>query len=372
MFFAATEDKHGPGLWVTDGTSGGTRLVKEFAPSMDWQSSPLLLTELGGRLLFFRNTPFDRNGTSFTELWTSDGTGAGTQRLRELGSGSSPGRWVRAGNTLYFVFQDAEHGTELWRTDGTSAGTTLVKDILPGPESTNPTSFVVRGTSLFFIAGLSGRERELWRTDGSEAGTVRVRELAKDYNGPTAWLLPGTGGQVFLALAEPADHLLHLSALTVEGGAVQEQAVATLPNAYAGQDSAEPSVGDAQVAGGKVFFSLYISSPGPAPRDAQLWVTDGTTAGTAQMSRPLSLSDEFQSELFALDERLLFSGVSDAYGLEPWVSDGTAAGTRMVQDLAPGRESSYARSYTRVGNAVYFIAYTPASGTELWVLPLGE
>jgi ELWxxDGT repeat protein len=84
------------------------------------------------------------------------------------------------------------------------------------------------------------------------------------------------------------------------------------------------------------------------------------------------LSDEFQSELFTLDDRILYSNIGEGQGLEPWASDGTPAGTRMVQDVAPGKDFSYPHDFTRVGASVDVTAYPPGHGAELWVLPLEE
>src|SRR5687767_4963348 len=71
------------------------------------------------------------------ELWKSDGTGAGTQRVRDINPGafgafSSRIYIARVGGTLYFVANDRVSGEELWKSDGTEAGTVRVKDIRPG------------------------------------------------------------------------------------------------------------------------------------------------------------------------------------------------------------------------------------------------
>ncbi|MET0401849.1 MAG: ELWxxDGT repeat protein, partial [Cystobacter sp.] len=263
LFFVAGDETYGPELWVTDGTTGGTRLVKDITPGLGVDSAPYKLTALGNRLLFFRYVP--GNDSGHTELWSSDGTDAGTVRVKDMGPDSSLSfSLASVGNTLYFVFTDAAHGTELWKTDGTSAGTVLVKDIQEGPASAYPSNLQRLGSSVFFLASTPTYGSELWRTDGTEAGTQRVRELSADSEGPIAHLLAGPGDQLFLTLSDPSDHLLRLSSLKVDGtGAVQEQPVATLPNAYADQPDADPVVSTSTVAGGQVFFSVNISSSGP-------------------------------------------------------------------------------------------------------------
>jgi ELWxxDGT repeat protein len=41
---------------------------------------------------------------------------------------------------VFFAADDGGTGTELWKSDGTEAGTVRVKDIVPGPGSATPGS----------------------------------------------------------------------------------------------------------------------------------------------------------------------------------------------------------------------------------------
>ncbi|MFY0579468.1 hypothetical protein ACN28S_39080 [Cystobacter fuscus] len=114
--------------------------------------------------------------------------------------------------------------------------------------------------------------------------------------------------------------------------------------------------GDVSVApqGTKIFFSVYISSSVPAPRDSQLWVTDGTASGTTLLRRPLSLADEYSSPIYAVSDELVFFSAyeEEPVGLEPWVTDGTPGGTRRLKDIAPADiGGSYPRDFFRVGGA---------------------
>src|SRR4029450_12078754 len=94
-----------------------------------------------------------------------------------------PGDWggilghpVAYRDRVYFVGEDEAHGAELWSSDGTAAGTRLVRDIDPGPDWSNVNDRVVAGGILFFTK-IGAHGRELWRTDGTEEGT----HLAKDF-----------------------------------------------------------------------------------------------------------------------------------------------------------------------------------------------
>jgi len=65
-----------------------------------------------------------------------------------------------------------------------------------------------------------------------------------------------------------------------------------------------------------------------------------------------------------LDGRLFFRADSDD-GEELWVTDGTAAGTFM-EDLSPGAGNSSPNNFTAGGNRLFFTARHPGTGYELW------
>ncbi|MCH4154971.1 MAG: T9SS type A sorting domain-containing protein [Muribaculaceae bacterium] len=65
--------------------------------------------------------------------------------------------------------------------------------------------------------------------------------------------------------------------------------------------------------------------------------------------------------------KIFFTAKTDAAGDELWVSDGTAAGTKMVKDIVPGADGSNPQYLCLVGDKCFFAATTPDAGTELWV-----
>jgi len=68
------------------------------------------------------------------------------------GFGIEPRNFIEFNGTLYFSAQTSEHGQELWRSDGTAEGTSLLKDLLPGYPSSNPSNFTIAGDRLYFTA----------------------------------------------------------------------------------------------------------------------------------------------------------------------------------------------------------------------------
>jgi ELWxxDGT repeat protein len=91
------------------------------------------------------------------ELWVSDGTEGGTQLLRDIvpGAGSGlPNALTVLGKTGFVMFSAADEasGMEPWVSDGTPAGTVLVDDIYPGPSSTGPAGYRLCGTRVYLRA----------------------------------------------------------------------------------------------------------------------------------------------------------------------------------------------------------------------------
>jgi ELWxxDGT repeat protein len=276
------------------------------------------------------------------------------------------------GDTLYFFDALPDLGLKLWKSDGTTAGTVLVKNIRPTSNSAYASDVRAVGRYLYFIVSETGRGHEVWRSDGTSGGTARVESIGRVPEDQRLRLLGAIGRDLYFTRTHPADRLMQLRRLRpgCSGGGCNER-IATLPNPYADREYAEPFITTFAVSGERLYFGMGISSSGPGPLDVQLWVTDGTRSGTTLLHRPLSLSDEFGSQIFAVDSRVLFTG-GDASGgnLEPWVSDGTVRGTWRLHDVAPGGASSFARDFTRVGDSIFFVANDATHGNELWIAPL--
>ena len=177
LFFSALEDRYATDkLWTSDGTEAGT------APLANATGQPFGaggLFNYNG-LIVFPAVPIDERGqpTTDTELWRSDGTPAGTYRIKDInpGSGDSfPSNFAVLNNLLYFSAIDAANGRELWRSDGTEAGTSRITDLNPGPASSNPSGLVAFNGALYFAADNGGGlGATLWQSDGTAAGTVQL------------------------------------------------------------------------------------------------------------------------------------------------------------------------------------------------------
>jgi ELWxxDGT repeat protein len=116
-------------------------------------------------------------------VYITDGTSSGTTLVKDIYPGalsSSPADFAVLNGYMYFTAATAAEGRELWRTDGTTANTTLVKDIYPGIESSNGEDnyeLFSNGSYLLFAANTTANGLELWKSDGTTAGTVLLKDI---------------------------------------------------------------------------------------------------------------------------------------------------------------------------------------------------
>jgi ELWxxDGT repeat protein len=333
------------GFWTSDGTPQGTRWLNGIVAD-----SPEPLVPFTGGVIFR-----GRSGDRHDEPWVSDGTPQGTRLLASLGApstfGSAPHGFVSLGSQAIFVALQGSVGYRLWRTDGTAAGTAPVTDAVPLPASSSPSSLRPVAGSLYFVASQRG-DTALWKSDGTAAGTVRLHNAYDAFGFAAPTLL---GNRLFFADyvnqgAFPSPHLFVsdvsvTSAHPVGGGPYPEYLT---------------PVGDA------LFFVAGMGSFGlgsflyvlPAGSDqAVLLVADDFSGATV----PSAVSN-----LTPLGRRLLLSAKDDGHGDELWVSDGTVAGTNRVADLCPGSCSSFPSRFLPMGGFALFTTVNDAVGAGLW------
>ncbi|MEZ4917821.1 MAG: T9SS type A sorting domain-containing protein [Saprospiraceae bacterium] len=172
IYFRGNDGVSGEELWSTDGTEAGTQLVKDINPG-NGDSDPIFMGELNGQLIFSAIT--DDTGR---ELWISDGTEAGTQMLVEINPTGSGPHFILPSmqfqNFIFFIGDDGVNGRELWVTDGTVAGTEMVADLDPSAEAW-PNLLGIVNNTLFFSAQTPASGRELWKLDLTPLSTKSER-----------------------------------------------------------------------------------------------------------------------------------------------------------------------------------------------------
>ncbi|RLN92907.1 hypothetical protein BBJ28_00006860 [Nothophytophthora sp. Chile5] len=243
--------------------------------------------------------PAAQEATWGTQLWATDGTAEGTQRVAQISTnpeGSNPSHFVELNARLYFQASSTDFGAELWTTDGTREGTFLVADVEFGSRSSAPCFLTAFDGRIFFSADTQAVGRELWFSDGNSRF-----EFAGDQHA-----IVGTG---------------------------------LLLDICAGVGSSLPQ-----------NFAVLIPSTGPplllfqandCMHGAELWVTDGTRAGTfLVLDIRQGVLGSSPTYLVPFAGRIYFQADDGVHGAELWTTDGSAAGTSMLVDLAPGVSGS--------------------------------
>src|SRR5262249_7250090 len=129
----------------------------------------------------------------------------------------------------------------------------------PGDLPDDP-NYAFAGNALFFQGCTQAAGCTLWRTDGSTAGTREVKAGEK-----AAGAMTGLGNKLLFVTTDDPSAILAVTDGT-PAGTVHLKSFASQPERFA-------------VAGGKVFFLA-----GASAGDRELWVSDGTAAGTRAVS----------------------------------------------------------------------------------------
>jgi ELWxxDGT repeat protein len=405
-YFWADDGTNGLQLWKSNGAAAGTSLVANITPTDRVVGGPIgpPLVAIGSIVYFAAN-----DGQSGVELWRSDGTSAGTYRLRDIAPGqasSNPDQLTAVGSTLFFTADDGTTGPELWCTDGTPAGTHLVQDIFPGSTGSNPQQLLAIGNVLFFVAANAFQTPQMWRAagDGSSAaivlnvgsGNSPPQGLTKVGNGVMFGALdklywagasgaatpiadvpcPGSvprGGAVVMATRTIFD----MTTLCIIGETQANTDIWTSDGTPGGTGPLNPGQGINFGGGrtifpatGEAYFMAGQNFPGtvtPGATPGNLWRTDGTLAGTHQVSNfALGLTSE---QLIAHGNRVYFAaGASvDPAGEELWSTDGTPGGTALLVDIRPGPANSLPEQLVLARGNILFTANDGVVGIQPWI-----
>ncbi|QHT70453.1 T9SS type A sorting domain-containing protein [Rhodocytophaga rosea] len=430
LYFSASDPTHGQELWRSDGTPEGTFLLKDLNPGLAG-SNPSHLLDVNGTLYFVANG-YSTNTSYVTrtggyQLWKTDGTLAGTQKVADV----SLGRWdieespapivlTKAGNTVFYstdnnpywyylksskggsfwinriygeetLFTEVNntlyisgstyYGSGLLKTDGTEEGTSL---IFAGDFPKNISS--VNGI-LFFTAYDPVNKHALWKSDGTPAGTVLVKSIpgiiysslirnTDSINGiilyfaagSVLWKSDGTSeGTMPMKEFAASSFIYALQAVNGTLFFINGRELWKSDGTTAGTTLVKDiGAGSSEVlpsSGGYFYFKMYEPYPS---KNFSLWRSDGSQSGTIKLKNFNQQSDYyyFDNRHFAdVKGTLFFVPNTD----ELWKSDGTSAGTVKINISLPTMNgASSPQSITRAGNTLYFSANNGIQGEELW------
>ena len=309
LLFQGDDDANGRELWTTDGTTGGTMLLKDIHASGD--SDPQQFTRLGDTVYFVAE---DADGGQ--EIWSTQGTEETTVPVTNINPGTgdaAPNHLTVHNGQIYFFADDGTFGQELWRTDGTT--TTRLSDISPngGDGVYDDTSMASAGGTLYFSGDDSGDggNLELWQYDGASVS------LAMEIN-PSESSIPQqfteAGGDLYFVADDGTNgHELW----RVSGGVVS-----MLADIAAGPASS--NINNLLAVDGRLFFTANDGLHG-----IELWTVE---AGVARMVDDIypGTTGSLPRSLVGLAGRVIFAAANPGGGYELWQSDGTAEGTERI------------------------------------------
>lgn len=425
IYFTGYDEDHGVELWRSDGTQEGTFMIKDINEGPA-NSTPLTkdthqAVVVGNKVYFVAN-----DGPHSSELWRTDGTEEGTEMVADInpaGDGVLAEYFTVVDNTLYFSATDntlwkvddntvpkklsedvffadsemvllgdklvayatnSETGGELFTIDTNTDEVDLLKDIIPGVQSSwvgVTLQFVVVDDEAYFTSFADGGHG-LWKTDGTEANTVPLVTFDEELNG-----LSGPSyidGKFYVIHARTASSYQLLATdgesefeLLTEQKSISNLADVNGKVLMFAEDyphGREPWISDGTVLGTHLLKDINVQTPMSIYEMARvgnklifssteskqtLWSSNGTEAGTSPLLvRPII------RDLSSNGSKAMFTVYDSEYGAEPWITDGTAEGTRMVKDLVEGPPPGIGNppQYTWVGDVAYFYAGL----NELW------
>jgi len=385
VYFPAYNNQTGYALWRSAGTNASTELV--FDPSPGETNSGLGgLTVYAGRLYF----------SSLGQLWSTDGTAAGTKPIPFSGTvGETSLVELAVANDQLFMAYYSAAGTELWRLDLRSDPAALPTRMQAGSEMLDKVEQLTAADGrLYFVARSQTTGLELWSTDGDT--TAIVADLTPDPDWSELRLLSSVGSALFFLEKTPAGANLWRT------DSAGKNPTKLLDAANAAQPRIDFSFVRFLTVGDELYFSAQgaegdelwrtvglgaptlIADINPGPTDSRpyeltlfkgevyfvaagksggraIWRTDGSAAGTRLVVDvdPFAYLGEGPSQLEAAGDWLYFTVDNRQHGVELWRTSGIASETTRVGDLWPGAESSSPRDLSFRNGALYFTAESP-------------
>jgi ELWxxDGT repeat protein len=359
------------GLWRTGGTPATTVQVAGFA-----LEDVEVVVEQPDRLFIL----------AWPDLWTSDGTAAGTRRMR-IGAGPPPDEYSLTPFLGGAAF--ARGGHELWQVDSTGRDVALLRDFEPADGASGPLGQIVFEGRLLFFAQTSPSDEQLFASDGTARGTQVVSAAAHDTIDPSYYY------------SAPPAHLFGSSEAHVyfdAGGRVWASDGSERGTRPIGSYALASSFPIAAIQDRLVFSGSPPAFSWCGVTNTQPWISDGTPEHTHQilelnpyffsgggsMCEDLPLSSD-PGPGVSLGETILFAADDLVHGRELFATDGTAAGTRLVADINPATKpndvadpnyppypparigvGSNPSDFVRSGSGAFFTADDGESGRQLW------
>ncbi|MFC3160670.1 hypothetical protein ACFOEQ_21425 [Chryseobacterium arachidis] len=334
IYFIASDNSSYNQIWVTDGTVAGTQKVKDLSSNYE-----AIAQVAGNKFFIFSNkelSVYDPLTNNLTLLKAFEYT-SGTMRLETFN------------NQLFLAANDGISGKEIWKSDGTVAGTTLLKDIATNSGSGIPADFKILtlNNGKFYFIGNTATGYQLFASDGTEAGTIPIRAMQNigELNG-----------------ASTGNYFVFSGFDSTNGGSEPWVSDGTAAGTMLLKDilpGTSSSMGNGKFFkfNNKIYFES--NSNGTPGYGNYIWETDGTTAGTVLFPTPTN--------------NLLYGTSSDGQylvltkpneGNRYWIANGNSAQTFEITDIG----MSYNNNFIDLNSKIYLTGNKAKYGIELFSL----
>ncbi len=356
VYFSAEDGRHGRELWRVD-LNGNAELLKDLTPGAT--GSQLSSFHAFLEHLYFRYGGPEGGRKNLGELWRTDGTEAGTVRVRRFVTDPEKESGLyeiveHSEDRIYLTIGEKNAAKVLWESDGTTAGTRPV----PIPRSYTFKTYhgAVSGEDIYFSARVSNSEYVVARTDyqGGRGQILRVTDSSAN-----SFFALDSGAVLFSGNSEGHGHELWITRGTPES-------TKFVKDIYPGPESS--GIGEFHyfrpTGGDMVLFAATTAENG-----RELWQTDGTPEGT-KLWRDLlpGAGSSSPYNLFSDGDPLFFVAIGEGIGKEVWRYTKSTDQLVAVSDIAPGLTSSdpYALCLNIVGDLI-FSATDINKDEELWL-----
>lgn len=311
---------------------------------------------------------------------------------------------VKTDSGVCFAYDDGKVGNELWWCGFFSEKMILLKDIRPGPDSSNPRNFLRRSISDFVFAATTTESGEepwfaLLDYDGSPRDIRQIMDVqpgVMDSNPVPITLLQSNvlfdaktlswGNELWCTNTSPDQTAKVNKDLAVgAGNSVPIHSRLTVDSygaymvswgdgmhlsrfdltTYEVRDIAKVDPDTTAIGVGENLLVLSNRDP---EHGMELWIYDPTKPGIYLLADIYPGTESSGPGYFYTWKKMAFFRARTAeHGDELWCTDGTTEGTRELMDINPGESDGSPYGFIDAGSRLFFRAHDSAHGDELWV-----
>lgn len=260
--------------------------------------------------------------------------------------GSAPRAFTTIAGKVYFRAFEPATGTELYVSDGGSAPAQRVLDLARGPGSSNPVALGMAGTRLILVGDDGFRGEQVWSFDTLSGERLRLTSADQGQPGNARPLAAAVGaiGNKYVFSRYPSYEIWVTDGTPAGTGPLVARPYLDRPQATC------------------LLAGLLIVAKPVANDEYEIIASDGIPANTRVLTRV-----ELRHPVRTFDDgtQCYFTGSrSSGTGAKIWRSDGSAAGTVLVHDTAASVQAA-----ALIGPALYV---AEADDTQFFLRRAGD